>query len=130
VTAVDAITFSVAGHHWAVPASTVREVFVPTVVTAVPHAPRTVAGIVNVRGHVVCLVDAGAALGLRPRAQSGAGAVFLLADRGGLVGLVVDEVVDVAMLDLDADAVDHGGRILRRFDLDLVCATGSAGDQR
>ena len=61
--------------------------------TRVPGAPEQVAGIVNVRGRIVTLVDARKCLGQAPR--DGEGWLMLLELGTRIVGLVVDEVVDL-----------------------------------
>ncbi len=60
--------------------------------TRIPGAPEQVAGVVNVRGRIVTLVDARTCLS-QPR--DGQGLLMLLLLDTRIVGLVVDEVVDL-----------------------------------
>ncbi len=60
--------------------------------TRIPGAAEQVAGIVNVRGRIVTLVDARKCLG---QAQHDEGWLMLLELGTRIVGLVVDEVVDL-----------------------------------
>ena len=61
--------------------------------TRLPGAPPAVAGLINVRGTIVTVVDVGVALGLR--AEPAPGSVMLVEHRSRLVGVGVDEVVEV-----------------------------------
>ena len=61
--------------------------------TRIPGAPEQVAGVVNVRGRIVTLVDARKCLG--QTSQDGEGLLMLLELGTRIVGLVVDEVVDL-----------------------------------
>src|SRR3990170_1393730 len=70
----------------------VREVLPAQPVTRVPGAAPAVAGLVNVRGALVPLVDRRLALGHPAR---DGGAVMLLEVAGRTVGVVVDEVLDL-----------------------------------
>jgi purine-binding chemotaxis protein CheW len=63
---------------------------------AVVHrAPPYVRGLVNMRGHVVTLIDVGHRLGLGPKALDHATPAIIVSVGGELVGLLVDEVQDV-----------------------------------
>ena len=61
--------------------------------TRIPGAPEQVAGVVNVRGRIVTIVDARTCLG-QPR-QDDETSLLLLELGTRIVGLVVDEVVDL-----------------------------------
>lgn len=63
--------------------------------TVVHRAPPYVRGLVNMRGHVVTLIDVGHRLGLAPRPVQRAAPAIILSVGDELVGLLVDEVDDV-----------------------------------
>jgi len=66
-----------------------------------------VRGLINVRGTIVTLLDVGARL--EPgRAPIESGSILLIRYRERLVGLAVEEVVDVRELDIDATAASAG----------------------
>lgn len=78
-----------------------RGVAAVTGLTPVPCTPRHVAGLMNVRGEVVVVLDLAAVLGL-PEAAIGTGMQILLAERDGArVGLLVDEVLGIRRLAAD-----------------------------
>lgn len=72
-----------------------REVLPVQPATRVPGAPAAVAGIVNVRGTLVPLVDGRQALGAPAR---DGGSIMLLDVAEHPVGLIVDEVLDLVTI--------------------------------
>ncbi len=63
--------------------------------TVVHRAPPYVRGLVNMRGHIVTLIDVGHRLGLDPTPLDRPTHAIIVSLRGDLVGLLVDEVNDV-----------------------------------
>ncbi len=87
------LVFRVGAVQCAVEASVVHEVMAMLPATRIPGAPEQVVGVVNVRGRIVTIVDARTCLG-QPR-QDGGTSLLLLELGTRIVGLVVDEVVDL-----------------------------------
>jgi len=78
-----------------------------------PGAPPFVRGLINVRGTIVTVLDLGARLD-PSRAPVESGSIVLVRYRERLVGLAVEEVVDVRELAIDeAPAGASGGPITR-----------------
>jgi purine-binding chemotaxis protein CheW len=75
-----------------------REVARVTQVRRVPGAPAGVAGLVNLRGEILCALDVRAILGLAPRTSTDP--PFLVALRGfsDPLGLIVDSIADIYSL--------------------------------
>jgi purine-binding chemotaxis protein CheW len=89
------VAFSAAGETYALAAARVREMLAPPPHTALPHAPRSVLGLVNLRGRLVPVIDLRARLGL-PDAAAGAERRLLVCEAGGdVVGLLVDALEEV-----------------------------------
>jgi purine-binding chemotaxis protein CheW len=86
------LVFRVGELTCAVEVRAVREVLPGQPATRVPGAPAPVAGIVNVRGTLVPLVDGRQALGVQVRDD---GSILLLDVAEHPVGLIVDEVLDL-----------------------------------
>ncbi|MCH6547115.1 MAG: chemotaxis protein CheW [Gemmatimonadetes bacterium] len=87
------LVFRVGTVQCAVDASVVQEITSMLPATRIPGAPEQVAGVVNVRGRIVTLVDARKCLG--QASQDGEGLLMLLELGTRIVGLVVDEVIDL-----------------------------------
>ncbi len=122
------LLFRSAGQTLAIDAAAAREILPVVPATRIPGAAPAVRGLVNVRGLLVTLIDAARALGAgsAPAASPGAGAVLLLDHKGRRVGLVVDEVLDLAVVD---DAALEARGALPGVRPDLVRAVGSAAGQ-
>jgi purine-binding chemotaxis protein CheW len=95
------VVFKVAGAEYAIPASEVLQMESFSGATPVPGAPSHVAGLVQVRGRVVPVVDARARFGLPPveRTLDTRVVVGQLGPR--IVGLLVDSAREVLKLTPD-----------------------------
>ncbi|MGE5732829.1 MAG: chemotaxis protein CheW [Gemmatimonas sp.] len=81
--------------------------------TRVPGAPAYVRGLINMRGIIVTVLDLGVRLD-PSRAPIAEGSILLLRYRDRLVGLVVEEVVDLRALEIEAgEAAQSGPAIVR-----------------
>lgn len=95
----------VSGHdRFAIPVVQVREVVRAQSIRRVPGAPEVQAGILNVRGAIVTVLDLAALRGA-PRAVA-PGAIVLLQHGARPVGLAVDTVLDVYTDDVAAPLGD------------------------
>jgi purine-binding chemotaxis protein CheW len=94
---------STSGRRFALPVDPVREVIPARVCTRIPGAPACVNGLLNLRGHILTVVDLTTRLELPGRNPMGRRVVVMrYADRE--VGLEVDEVLRIAALpDGEAD---------------------------
>ncbi|HSU97951.1 MAG TPA: chemotaxis protein CheW [Gemmatimonadaceae bacterium] len=89
--------FRISGRAYACQVSAVREVVPLGRITRLPGAPDTVLGLINVRGGIVTVVNAGAVL--HPDAGGVPLRMVLIADVGTRgVGLAVERVADVRVL--------------------------------
>jgi purine-binding chemotaxis protein CheW len=94
------VTAMVGGQRFGLPILRVQDVFVPERLTLVPLAPPDVAGLINLRGRIVTLID------LRSRLGMGAAPIgdeppmaIGIEWRGESYGLLVDNVGEVLKLD-------------------------------
>ena len=90
-------TFQLAGGDYGVELARVQEVLRSQPVTRLPHAPNAIAGLMNLRGRIVPVVDTRRLLGLdEPRAGVERRSGFVVV-RGadGPVALLVDAIGDV-----------------------------------
>jgi purine-binding chemotaxis protein CheW len=101
----------------------VREILPRQAATRVPGADEAVAGLINIRGQLVPLVDGSRALG--HSTDGGGQTIVLLEVSEQLVGFTVDEVIDLVSVAAD-DLSDRGD--LPGVDPRLVRAVGRRGD--
>ena len=120
--AVDYVTAMVGGQLFGLPISRVQDVFVPAQMAPVPLAAPEIAGLINLRGRVVTMIDMRRRLDLTTgdrRKPMAVGVEY----RGESYGLLIDEVGEV--LNLPA-----AGRENNPVNLDARLASVSAGVHR
>ena len=101
-----------------------REILPVQPATRVPGAPDQVAGLINVRGRIITLVDAHKCLG--QRFQSTAGTLVLLELGSRTVGLIVDEVIDLISV-AEGMLAERDG--LPGIEAEFVSAVGRQGGE-
>jgi purine-binding chemotaxis protein CheW len=98
-TQVQVVEFQLACERYAIETRWVREVVALRDLTPLPGAPAFVAGLVNVRGRVVSVVDLKAFFDLPSKGLPDLNRVIVMADRTMEFGLLVDAVLGVARID-------------------------------
>lgn len=88
-------TFYVRDALCALDAAGVQEVIRVDSVTPVGHAPEAVAGVMNLRGKIVTLLDLGIILGFGKSSVTKESRVFIVEDRNEFLGILVDRVGEV-----------------------------------
>jgi purine-binding chemotaxis protein CheW len=94
------VTFALAGETYALPVSHVLEILRVAGITRVPHAPRVIRGVTNMRGKVLLVVDLRGRLGIEPAEVTAQSRILVVSSRGRLFGLLVDAVHQVERVDL------------------------------
>lgn len=92
------LTFVLKGQPYGVPIGTVREINRMSDITPVPQTPTFVAGVVNLRGKVIPVVDLRLKLGLEYIAQTKETCIIVIETDNGQVGTIVDSVRGVIEL--------------------------------
>jgi len=93
------VTCRVDRELFGLPVTQVQEILRVSALTRVPHAPFPVRGVTNLRGYVLPVVDLRLRLGL-PAVDPGPQArVMVVQTRGRLIGLLVDAVEQVMLVD-------------------------------
>jgi purine-binding chemotaxis protein CheW len=90
------LLFRLADHIGGIELEIVREILPPPPATRLPGAPSYVRGLVNVRGTVITVIDLVARLYDRPSSPDGP--VMLIEHQNRVVGVAVDEVIEVRPL--------------------------------
>lgn len=99
------VRMAVASERYAIPAEAVVEVAEVGEITPVPGAPRAIAGVRNLRGAVLPVVDIAPLLGNSQETEHTRIVVTEL--RGAHAGILVDEVSGVGPLPPVSEAVDQ-----------------------
>ena len=93
------ITAVIGGQLFGLPILRVQDVFMPERLTRVPLAPPEIAGVLNLRGRIVTLIDMRDRLGLGKRDENVAPMAIGVESRGESYGLLIDSVGEVLKLD-------------------------------
>lgn len=91
--------FLLGGDLCGVPLQRLREVARLARLRSVPGAPPGVAGLVNLRGEILCALDTRAILGLDPWRPSAMAVLIALRGFAYPVGLVVDSIAEIVSID-------------------------------
>jgi purine-binding chemotaxis protein CheW len=93
------VVFELDGREFALPIEDIAEILQMVLVTPVPAVPPWVAGVVNLRGRVIPIVDLRTRLGIEPKTPE-LNTPILIAEQGTRkLGLIADRVRDVISLD-------------------------------
>jgi len=117
------ITAVIGSQLFGLPILRVQDVFMPERLTRVPLAPPEIAGVLNLRGRIVTLIDMRERLGLGKRDAAVAPMAIGVESRGESYGLLIDSVGEVLKLDDNA-------RESNPVNLDQRLARVSAGIHR
>ena len=93
------VTAMIGGQLFGLPIMRVQDVFMPERLTRVPLAPPEIAGVLNLRGRIVTLIDLRRRFGLAERAAGDAVMAIGVEARGESYGLLIDSVGEVLKLD-------------------------------
>jgi purine-binding chemotaxis protein CheW len=94
-------TFFVREALCALDAAGIQEVIRLGPLTPVRHAPPDVAGILNLRGKIVTILDLGLRLGFAKAVPTSESRIIIIEDRNEFLGLLVDRVDEVVEVERD-----------------------------
>jgi purine-binding chemotaxis protein CheW len=138
------VTFKLGDEEFAVDILKVQEVNRMVDITAVPNAPGSLEGVINLRGKVIPVYNLRKKLGLEARDADGQSRIMVV-DTGATVGLMVDSVQEVLRLPSESvepppllssgngDGSVKGigkleDRLVILLDLDRLLGSGAEGD--
>ena len=93
------VTFRLVGETFSFPVSHVQEILVVDAITRVPHAPKAMRGVTNMRGRILPVVDLRVRLELPEAPVTEESKILVAASKGRLLGLLVDSMRQVVHLD-------------------------------
>jgi purine-binding chemotaxis protein CheW len=117
------VTATIGGQLFGMPIRRVQDVFMPERLTRVPLAPPEIAGVLNLRGRIVTLIDMRDRLGLQQRNGDAPMMAVGVELAGESYGLLIDAIGEVLKL-------DDAGREANPINLDPRLARVSAGIHR
>jgi purine-binding chemotaxis protein CheW len=123
------LSFSLAGSEYGVGILKVREILQYEPVTRVPSTPRSIRGVINLRGQVVPVIDLAAKFGAGETTPARLTCILIVeADVDGqstVVGVLADAVREV--IELGADDVEPPPSFGTRVKVDFLLGMGKVG---
>ena len=95
------VTFQAGGQSFSLDITQVREIRRWTTVTPLPHAPKEVLGVMNLRGSVIPIYDLSARFGLGVTPESPRNVVVVAMIDNQTVGLLVEAVSEILSVSRD-----------------------------
>ena len=89
------LTFEVLNEYYAISILKVKEIIGMTKITKIPNLPKYIKGVINLRGEIVHVIDIREKFGIEKKEYNKFTVIIILETADGLVGFVVDQVVDV-----------------------------------
>src|SRR5664280_3482060 len=117
------VTAMIGGQLFGLPIQSVQDVFKPERLTRVPLAPPEIAGVLNLRGRIVTLIDLRRRFGLGERGDGNSSMAIGVESRAESYGLLIDSVGEVLKL-------DDAAREPNPINMDQQLARVSAGIHR
>ncbi|HVF85617.1 MAG TPA: chemotaxis protein CheW [Abditibacteriaceae bacterium] len=99
---IEIVEFTLAHEHYALETLHVREVHSLRELTPLPCTPPFVLGVINVRGHIVAVLDLKKFFDLPHSALSDGSKIILIGDEDAQFGLIANAVTGVRRLELSA----------------------------
>ena len=121
------LTFLLAEQPYGVPIGTVREINRLSDIAAVPHAASFVAGVMNLRGKVIPVVDLRLKFGLGKAAATKESCIIVIETDHGAVGTIVDAVSGV--IGLEAGQIEPPPVLGDAAQLSFLIGMGKADDK-
>ena len=96
------VTAQIGGQLIGLPILRVQDVFIPEGLTRVPLAPPEIAGVLNLRGRIVTVIDMRRRLGLGAGGAAETPLAIGVESRGESYGLLIDAIGEVLKLEADS----------------------------
>jgi len=111
-------TFFLDDQFFGIEVARVQEIIRYQQMTRVPLAPKTIGGLLSLRGQIVITIDLRERLGFPPRPEGRLPINVLVRSDGGIESLLVDDIGDV--VEVDADTFEPPPRTLRGIARDMI----------
>lgn len=121
------LTFRLQNQQYGIPIVIVREINRITEITTVPRSPAYVAGVINLRGKVIPVVDLRLKLAMEKQNPTRQTCVVVVETTHGFMGVIVDQVFSV--IELKKDQIENSPQIGNSIDSSYVLGMGKIDNQ-
>jgi len=123
---VHLVTFNL-GEEYGVPISQVQEIVRVSGITLVPNSPSYMAGVINLRGRVLPVLNLRKRLGLSDKEMSNASRIVVTEIGNKVIGLLVDAVTHV--IKITPESVEPAPEEVLEIDTDYITGVGKLKDR-
>ncbi len=116
------LCFRVSDEIYGINIMDIKEIIKPREVTEVPRSPLFVSGVLSLRGIIIPIIDMRIRLKLAREAPTGKERIVVIRNSNSFSGLLVDEVIQVLKVQLDA--VEAVPTVLDGIDRDFISGLG------
>ncbi|MFA6989730.1 MAG: chemotaxis protein CheW [Candidatus Gastranaerophilaceae bacterium] len=92
------VVFKLEDEEYSVPISLVQEIIMPQKTTHLPKSPVFIEGVINLRGHIIPIIDGRKRFNLKISEQSNDTRIIVIELENHAIGLIVDSVSEVVNL--------------------------------
>ena len=121
------VTFVVGSEEFAIPILSVQEINRMMEITAVPHSPDFIEGVINLRGKIIPVMDLRKRFGLGELENTSDSRIVVIEVSARVIGFTVDRVNEV--LRIDSGIVDPPPPMVCGIDSDYVQGVGKLDDR-
>lgn len=121
------LTFTLNARPFGVSIETVREINRMGDITPVPHTPSYVAGVMNLRGKVIPVVDLRAKFGIPVSVYTRETCIIVIEANGSHTGMIVDSVSEV--VDLEKNQIEPPPLLGDNTSLSYILGMGKVNDR-
>lgn len=113
------VSFKLADEEYGLDIMKVQEIILIGQITQMPQAPDFVRGLINLRGHVIPIIDLRTRFGLPPVEKSESQRIIVVNVGRKTIGIVVDEVDQV--LRVKSEDIEPPPTSIKGIDHDFIC---------
>jgi purine-binding chemotaxis protein CheW len=121
------LTFMLGDEYYGLEIQKVREIVAMMHITPVPRTQPFIRGVVNLRGHVIPVIDLRLKLDLPPTEPNKLTCIIVVELRHNKIGMIVDKVCDV--MNIADTEIDEPLSFGMELDTDFLLGIGKAGDR-
>ena len=121
------VVFDLANEHYGVNIAAVESIIKRQAITVVPHAPRFVEGVTNLRGKVLPVIDLRKRFGLAAQAPTKDTRIIVVEVQGATVGVVVDGVSEV--LRVSAETIEPPSPLVTTVESAFITGIAKVGER-
>lgn len=121
------VTFAIGNEEYGISIHSVQEISRLKDITPLPNTPNYILGILNLRGHVIPIIDPRLKFGLSAQEYSKSAVIIIFESLGKTVGMVVDRISDV--LTINKENIEDTPTMAMDIDTQFLSGVGRTGER-